>query len=168
MYQVIGCCGSVLHAHLCPYCNVLFIVVLQKLHCLPGIYHGYFMVVMDIQYWSKKRLKYLWYGSVAVHSWFAFSALLVSHMGFSHLLNPNYPEDIVTEWEYVDLADLLPASSSHDSVSTSSSLPSAQFPLFPGCELFCLKKCQIASIAEWVQAFTMYATALVSEHPVLF
>ena len=38
-FMLIGCCVSELHGHLCPYRNVLFIVVLQELHCLPNCLH---------------------------------------------------------------------------------------------------------------------------------
>ena len=71
----------------------------------------------------------------------------------------------IRKWEYVDLTDLLPTSSSHDSASTSSHSPTTWFSLFPGCELVRPRKCQIATIADWVQAFTVYTVALVSEHP---
>ena len=34
---LIGCCVSELHGPLCPYCQRLFIVVIQELHCLPNV-----------------------------------------------------------------------------------------------------------------------------------
>ena len=82
---------------------------------------------------------------------------------------PTIPKTLlqnIHRWEYVDLANLLPASSSHDSASASSPLPSTRYYLlFLGCKLVHPRKHQITSIAEWVQAFTVYTAAFVSKHP---
>ena len=60
------------------------------------------------------------------------------------------------------MSELLPpVNSSPENLSA----PAPRFSLFPGCELVQHEKRQIASIAEWVQAFIVYMAALVSEHP---
>ena len=56
----------------------------------------------------------------------------------------------IRKWEYVDLTDLLPASSSHDSASTSLHSPTTRFSLFLGYKLIRPRKHQIATIADWV------------------
>ena len=70
---------------------------------------------------------------------------------------PTLPKQLLNKihrWEYVDLIDLLPSTSSHDaSIPEPSSPP---FLLSPGCEFVQHKKKQIANIAHWIQAFTAY------------
>ena len=80
---------------------------------------------------------------------------------------PSIPRKLLAKirnWEFVELSELLPASSPTEA-STSSGVPAARFSLFPGCEIVSHKKKQIADIAGWTQAFAVYTAALVSEHP---
>lgn len=67
-------------------------------------------------------------------------------------------------WEYVDLALLLPTSTAQDNTQADSLL-AARFSLFPGCEVVRQKRRQINSIADWIQAFIVYTMVIVSEHP---
>ena len=54
-FIVIGYCVSELHGHTCPYCNVLFIVVLQELHCLPNYLHICMIKVIGCYHLTKFR-----------------------------------------------------------------------------------------------------------------
>ena len=76
---------------------------------------------------------------------------------------PNQLLDKVHRWEYVDLVDLLPSTSSHDASIPEPSSP--RFLLFPGCEFVRHKKRQIANIADWIQAFTVYVAAMSTKYP---
>lgn len=69
----------------------------------------------------------------------------------------------IQNWQYIDLCELLPSLSAAS--SSSQALPSAQFPLFPGCKVVRHRRQQISSIADWVQAFMVYMVVLLSEHP---
>lgn len=76
---------------------------------------------------------------------------------------PTIPKQLlhkIRNWEYIDLAELLPAAS-----TPPTDVAPARFSLFPGCEVVRQKKRQITSIADWVQAFAVYMAAIVSEHP---
>ena len=66
----------------------------------------------------------------------------------------------IQRWEYVDMADLLPAQNSHDAFANSP----ARFPLF-SMEFVRPKRRQISSVVEWVQAFTVYTAAITQKHP---
>ena len=70
----------------------------------------------------------------------------------------------IRNWEYVDLTELLPAADVSVDAENNGPL-AARFPLFPGCEVVRHKKRQIQTIAQWIQAFTIYTAALVSAHP---
>ena len=70
----------------------------------------------------------------------------------------------VRRWEFIELSELLPSANQSDNASTTSS-PAPRFSLFPGCEIVRPKKRQIVSITDWVQAFLVYTTTLVSEYP---
>ena len=69
----------------------------------------------------------------------------------------------IHRWEYVDLVDLLPSTSSHDTSIPEQSSP--RFLLFPGCEFVRHKKRQIANIADWIQVFTVYVAAMSTKYP---
>ena len=80
---------------------------------------------------------------------------------------PALPKKLLTKirnWEYVELADLLPAPHSAGD-PYGNGPPAARFPLFPGCEVVRHKRRQITSISQWTQALTIYTAALVSVHP---
>ena len=85
------------------------------------------------------------------------------------LVAPGFPTlpkqllDKIHRWEYVDLVDLLPSTSSHDASIPEPSSP--RFLLFPGCEFVRHKKRQIANIADWIQAFTVYVAAMSTKYP---
>ena len=79
---------------------------------------------------------------------------------------PTVPKSLVEKiqkWEYVDLADLLPAQSLHDQMTNSR----VRFALFPGCELVRSKRRQIESITEWVKAFTVFTAVVAMKEPAL-
>ena len=76
---------------------------------------------------------------------------------------PRQLMDKIQRWEYIELADLLPASSTYDALANSNS--PARFMLFPGCEIVRPKKRQILSILDWVQAFTVYSAAMARKYP---
>ena len=79
---------------------------------------------------------------------------------------PALPKKLLTKirnWEYIELADLLPAPHSAGD-PYGNGPPAARFPLFPGCEVVRHKRRQITSISQWTQAFTIYTAALVSVH----
>ena len=70
-------------------------------------------------------------------------------------------QEKIQRWEYVDLADLLPAPSTYDSLVTTP----ARFAFFPGCEFVRPRKQQIESILDWVQVFVVFSAALAKKHP---
>ena len=79
---------------------------------------------------------------------------------------PTVPKSLVEKiqkWEYVDLADLLPAQSLHDQMTNSR----ARFTLFPGCELVRSKRRQIEPITEWVKALSVFMVVVAMKEPAL-
>ena len=77
---------------------------------------------------------------------------------------PTVPKKLlqkIRNWEYVELAELLPTANP----SASSGLPSARFQLLPGLDVVRQRKRQITNITDWTQAFAVYVAALVSHHP---
>ena len=75
---------------------------------------------------------------------------------------PALPKKLLTKirnWEYIELADLLPVPHSAGDPYVNGP-PAARFPLFPGCEVVRHKRRQIVSISQWTQAFTIYTAAL--------
>ena len=78
---------------------------------------------------------------------------------------PSVPKSLlerIQRWDYVDLIELLPTYNIHDALSRTQA---ARFPLFLRWEFVHPKRRQIESILEWVQAFTIYAVALVKKFP---
>ncbi len=76
---------------------------------------------------------------------------------------PKKPFDCMVQWEFVDLAELLPQSSAHD--ATTPEVDPHRFMLFPGSEFFKPKKRQINSISDWVRAFTVFVAAMATKFP---
>ena len=77
---------------------------------------------------------------------------------------PTVPKTLVNKiqrWEFVDLAELLPATSAHDTATETA----AQFTLFLGYELTHARKRQINTITEWVQAFSVLAAIILPKFP---
>ena len=77
---------------------------------------------------------------------------------------PTVPKTLVDKiqrWEFVDLAELLPATSAHDTATETA----ARFALFPGYELTRARKRQINTITEWVQAFSVLAAIILQRFP---
>ena len=74
---------------------------------------------------------------------------------------PKATVERIYKWQYVDLADLLPAPSLHDQ----SAEPGTRFSLFPGFELVRPKKRQIETIVEWTKAFTVLTAVVASREP---
>ena len=72
--------------------------------------------------------------------------------------------DKIWRWEYIDIAELLPASSGAQDATLLDS-PPPRFTLFPGCEFIRPKRRQILTIGDWVQGFTIYTAALSKRHP---
>ena len=80
---------------------------------------------------------------------------------------PTIPKSLLVKiwrWEYIDIAELLPASlGAQDATHLDS--PPPRFTLFPGCKFIRPKQRQILTISVWVQGFTIYAAALSKRHP---
>ena len=72
--------------------------------------------------------------------------------------------DKIWRWEYIDIAELPPASSGAQDATLLDS-PPPRFTLFPGCEFIRPKRRQILTISDWVQGFTIYIAALSKRHP---
>ena len=64
-------------------------------------------------------------------------------------------------WEYIELSQLLPQSSSHDAA-----MDAQRFALFPGFELVRAKpQKMIANIVDWMKCFTTYVAAMAIKFP---
>ena len=64
-------------------------------------------------------------------------------------------------WEYIELSQLLPQSSSHDAA-----MDAQRFALFPGFELVRVKpQKMIANIGDWMKCFTTYVVAMAIKFP---
>jgi hypothetical protein len=71
---------------------------------------------------------------------------------------------LIRRWEYVDFADILSAVNAADQ---SSALGGhiARFSLLPGYEVVRRRRRNICTISDWMQAFIVYAAAVVSTDP---
>ena len=85
------------------------------------------------------------------------------------LIGPGLPtipkrlHDRMLRWKYIDMAELLPANSTHDA-----SLPDAdahRFAFFLGCEVIHHKRRQVENILEWVRCFPTYMATMTRQYP---
>ena len=89
------------------------------------------------------------------------SAVVTQHVLVANGI-PTIPKNLllrIRRGEYVDFADLLPAVNPADQSSA------LRFSLLPGYEVVRRRRHNISTISEWMQAFIVYAAAVVSADP---
>ena len=64
-------------------------------------------------------------------------------------------------WEFIELGQLLPQSSSHDAAAGDTQ----RFALFPGFELVRANKKVITNVVDWVKCFSIYIAAMAQKYP---
>ena len=80
---------------------------------------------------------------------------------------PCIPKKLVTKirnWEFVDLAELLPSTNPLETAAFHGP-PSGRFALLPGLDVVRQRRKQILTIGDWILAFAAYTATLVSQHP---